>query len=659
MTRRVPSMVLLVSALITVTASPCGGPGSYRIDAPLLAVQAYITGAVTLDDLEGTNREELRFLYPFRDFTDVDFDDSWDLAYGVGDWGLVYGDAESPSRDAFVRVNLDEFYELVSAGDLPSAERAARDVIDAVLDMHTLQAGLHQQALRRAVEFVEVAPHLAGVPAETIEAFFGADSISDALDVPTVLDDARAVRRLSRVDMAEYADANPDSPRIASLRYVALQETLKRDIPNGWPHDIREQMTPEAWDRLHRLHDEWLAAFGQHPLADLVSLSRARLHYFAGEPQATWRTLLDVYPRRLTRVVSEMRYLLLRGVKPDSTQVASLDPLLLTALMPTLAPSSEQWSAWWQLTEQADAGAWSVNLQERLLERAAYLMEGWGALPFSFPKVADNPTPLWGELRLLALFHAQRWAEARAQAASLSPTHNVAAVTARMDLFEQAWVDAVAADSLGEYAAKYLIRVIVPEDGLVVLSQSADTMLVREATVALAGRSAARGDWAEAAQLLDNIGRPNADDWAEAMMLASDTTPGGRLRLGRFMAARSGELFYGNDIQWYRSLNWRQRSLRSQYSYFDSRLPWAREEEHEAIRVHLLATTEMYVALEAYADYLASGVGSRDDRRAVVQEADRAYNWLINWDNTNSSFWLNELQDGEAAQTIRRVGRER
>jgi hypothetical protein len=86
------------------------------------------------------------------------------------------------------------------------------------------------------------------------------------------------------------------------------------------------------------------------------------------------------------------------------------------------------------------------------------------------------------------------------------------------------------------------------------------------------------------------------------------------------------------------------------------------EAEVAAIRAHLEATTEPYLALRAYADWLArtepQAAAVAAERRRVAREADRVYNLLVNWDATNTRFWRETLARGDAARAIRRAGRE-
>lgn len=86
--------------------------------------------------------------------------------------------------------------------------------------------------------------------------------------------------------------------------------------------------------------------------------------------------------------------------------------------------------------------------------------------------------------------------------------------------------------------------------------------------------------------------------------------------------------------------------------------PRTLEDERQAVRTYLTTGTELFRAFEAYAAWLERA-GPRDPRaRAVLEEADQAYNRLVNWDSWRSTVWINLLEDTDAVVTVRRIGRE-
>ena len=145
-------------------------------------------------------------------------------------------------------------------------------------------------------------------------------------------------------------------------------------------------------------------------------------------------------------------------------------------------------------------------------------------------------------------------------------------------------------------------------------------------------------------------------------MLAADTSRAGRLTFARWMRDRHGELFFGESTLWLRGLNWRRNALAGDTlpgarEALDPRLGWTPGDERAKIATHLRSTTELYYALVAYASWLDDSNARTPGLAAVVREADRVYNRLINWDQGNSRFWTEELEASPQARSIRRAGR--
>src|SRR5262249_21804374 len=153
-----------------------------------------------------------------------------------------------------------------------------------------------------------------------------------------------------------------------------------------------------------------------------------------------------------------------------------------------------------------------------------------------------------------------------------------------------------------------------------------------------------------------------AQRWARTATLAADTTRAGQLAFARWMHERHGELFFGEDTDWLRGLNWRRYALARDTTgnreppHLDPRLPWSPEEERAKIAAHFQSTTELYYSLRAYAKWLDGANASTPGLAAVVRESNQVYNRLINWDATNSLFWSETLESGPEARSIRRAG---
>ena len=130
------------------------------------------------------------------------------------------------------------------------------------------------------------------------------------------------------------------------------------------------------------------------------------------------------------------------------------------------------------------------------------------------------------------------------------------------------------------------------------------------------------------------------------------------------MRDQHGTLFFGEDTDWLRGLNWRRDRVADDtvsdagiYWSLDRRLPWTAQEERTAIAEHLRSTTELYYSLQAYARWLDGATAATPGLAAVVREADTVYNRLVNWDNRNSRFWAEELESSPEARAIRQAGR--
>jgi hypothetical protein len=177
----------------------------------------------------------------------------------------------------------------------------------------------------------------------------------------------------------------------------------------------------------------------------------------------------------------------------------------------------------------------------------------------------------------------------------------------------------------------------------------------------MAIRLVARGEWAVGSRLLPKSDSSRVALWVRAQSLSADTTLAARLSYARWLRDQNGRLLFGADKVWYRSINWRLWALDDSTSVreFDSALPWTAREERDAISRHFNSDFEMYLALRAYVDWLTRASAGDARRRAVVREADRAYNWLVNWDNNNSQYWQRELERQGIGATIRKSGRPR
>jgi hypothetical protein len=653
-------------ALVTLPAFPCGGPGADIVDRPLVPVHDYLVHTLYAAEYESQVRSELRFLEPFRRTMADSVAALLAFAY-EGDGDRSAAGADTLPRH-YEQERLGVVVRAVEQGDYRRAEAAARRVVSDVLDMPTGLAWPYAQALRTAVEVVDVAPRLTPGDRVTAAHYFSGDSAArEALGAgdafPPVLRAALDIRRLQRREASAYADAHASSSRLASLRFVALQDAMRAGIPDGWANAIRDSVPPARWGELERLHADWLRRFPNHPLADYVRLSRVRLSYFEGDDARAWDELLAMYPRHRERVLGEMRYLVQQGVLPASIDDPRIDWPLRTALVAEVHVTAAQWDAYWQATESHAEDPWAIAMQERLLWRAIELAESTRSLPSRFPQDPAAPTPLWAKLRLLALLEAGHLDGATEQADSTNDSEgDLGAIRTRIHLLRGDWGKALAASPVGDPATRYLVRVLAPRPILDSLSAAAASPLASDARRTIAGRRAAAGDWTGASRSVPATDRDEARRWARTAALAADTSRSGRLAFARWMRDQHGRLFFGEDTFWLRGLNWRLYALdrdtadRSAPPGLDPRLPWTAAEERANIGAHLRSSTELYYSLGAYARWLDGATRSTPGLVAVVREADQVYNRLVNSDERNSRFWSAALTDSPEARSIRRAG---
>jgi len=438
---------------------------------------------------------------------------------------------------------------------------------------------------------------------------------------------------------------------------------MRTGIPNGYAANIKDSVPAERWAALERLHDDWLRRWPSHSFADYVRFSKVRLSFLRGDGDRAWNDLLTIYPRHRQRVLGEMRYLTQQSILPPTLDDPRIDWPLRTALV-SLRPISEaQWNAYWRASQERVREPWAVAMQERLLYEAADMGDRLKRLPAEFPKTAQAPTPLWASVRLVALVQAGdvRAAFAQADSTGDSAVVDVAGVRARLHLMRGEWGRAISALGASDPSASYLLRVLVPPAVVDSLARAGSSFQV-DARLTRAGRFAIANDWRSASRAAVGTGAARERAWARTATLAADTSQAGRLAFARWMREARGKLFFGENTEWLRALNW--RSYRLHYDStatdanadFDTRLPWTPDDELKRIARHLESTTELYFALRAYAKWLDAANARTPGLAAVIREADGVYNRLVNWDANNSRFWGNRLESSAEARSIRRAG---
>lgn len=670
---------MLLVALAT-PVYPCGGPEHYPIDAPLVGADGYLQALETIDDFDFRRRPELRFLYPFLAGARSGASAMWMHSYTDAVWNPVDG---VDSTAVFpVQSLVDGVDAAARSGDARALESASRALLDGALDLPAVVADEVQPAVRRAVEALEViaasrqasASDARGVSLtpELVRRLYGETLVADRASLPAWAREVVALRSVARDSMVAWGDRHPGTPREGSVRFVGLQLAMRHGIPDGWARETRDTVPAERWRSLAAMHDEWMQRFPSHPLAPWVGLSRLRLAYFAGDTAAAWDVALSLYAAHPWRALDEMRFLLRQSMYPPSLDDRRIDDRLRAALLGEVPLDRDRWTREWERARSSTEG-WATAARARLLwqaagDRGGVLASADAAL--IAPGVALSP--LADALRLVALVRRGQVLVAMRVADSLgAPRSNpsaiarsaeidsiVAPIRVQLLLAGRRWRDALRSTQIAAEARRYLVQVVAPDSVLDSLAHEEDPLLSTASLRTRALRRAASGDWQTASTLLSPRDTARATAWRRTQALAADSSRSGRLAFARHMRAHNGRLFWGNDKVWYRSLNWRLRAIGdSTTGAFNPVLPWTADDERRAIGRHFLESFEMYYAVRAYADFL-SRVRTGDARRApALREANQAYNWLINWDNNNSTFWADELEAEGIGRTIRRAGR--
>lgn len=661
---------LLVVAL-AVPVYPCGGPEHYDIDAPLATADAYLQAVETVDDFDFRPRPELRFLHPFMASGVARASAMWTHAYADAAWNTP---AALDTTAAYTLVEpVGAFERAAQRGDASALSVAARALLNEALAVPAVVADEFQLPVRRAVEALELlsAPGLAAAMTPAlVQRLYDSNRPSggEASQLPAWAQEALALRALPRDSMPGWGDTHPGSPRLGSLRFVGLQLAMKRGIPDGWAREIRDSVPPARWREFAAMHDDWMRRFADHPLAPWVTLSRIRLAYFAGDTATAWNVALGLYGVHTPRAVEEMRFLLRQSFYPPSLDDPRIDDVLRSALLGEVPIEGARWRTEWERAQRVNA-PWAVAARDRLMWRAARDSGNSLRLPANALEVpASSLSPIGGVLRLVALIRAGRVRDAIARVDSLgsdspgsdSPGSDslVAPMKVQLLLAAHRWRDALAAPGIQGESRAYLVRVLAPDSVLASLAAGGGGTLSTEAQRTLATRAAAAGDWRAAADRLPPREASRRTLWRGTQALAADTSLGGRLAFARHMRARNGKLFWGNDKVWYRSLNWRLASITDTVSQgFNPILPWTSDEEVRAIGRHFRDGFEMYHAVRAYTDFLSRAPRTDVRRAAALREANQTYNWLVNWDNNNSRFWEQALEQEGIGPAIRRAGR--
>lgn len=622
MTRRELPFLLLMGMVLALSRGPsharaCGGPSVADLGA-LRPVDGTVGRMRYPDDWSSwgnAEREAFRFLYPYWDDDPAGMDVLWRFSHE----GL--SSVAAPSTQV-----LDD---VIAVGDWSAASTAARDVVDAVLELPPVLAAEHRAVLDRAVEVLELEQELRKVPLRTARDYLaGLNPVS----WPPVLSRADEARS------APSAATMAGHPREATLGWLAMKRDFAMTVPDGWSDAIRTQVPRATWNRLLADTEAWLVKNVTHPLRDVVVLHQVRIHYFAGTTDDAWTTLVDLLARRPVRALAEMRYLLVMGHPPSDAQIDALtDPMLITALAAPERVDAARWRRWWKLSETSPADSWSQHLQERLLLAAA--VNGAPLSP-SFPGLRKPPTALWGKLRAAALLKAGHAKAANAQLALVPSDAEQARLSAHAWLNRKRLVDAASLHALDEDTRRYVIEVLMSDAELSQLAKSKATAAAEHARRELGVRATATGRWEAAAKLIEQDDAARAALWRQAHTLVAEP-----VRLARLLGEHRG-IFYDVDYGWYRGLSYRSEELRTS----------SKRVEGRRLSQHLTRSSANWRALVLLLGWLEK---HQDDEQAmsVLREADAHYNRLINQGGGEYFFWSAHAKTAPEIAALRRVGK--
>jgi hypothetical protein len=339
-----------------------------------------------------------------------------------------------------------------------------------------------------------------------------------------------------------------------------------------------------------------------------------------------------------------MRFLLLQNRLPTTTQLDALtDGELIAGLASSSTIDLARFEKWWAVSVSGNKAAWAVNLQERLLLWVAARART-NPLPASFPQKAENPTQLWGKLRLAALIEARRWRSAREQIESLKSDPEQARLAAQYFLAKKRPDLAASVPKLDSDSQTYVVSVLVPDRALGKLASAKSRHVAQLARFEQGVRLGAAGKWRVAAKLIAKDEPRRAKLWQRAASL-SEGGDAKLLEYARFLRDHHGQLLYPADRGFYRGVSYRYQALGAQSS------------ERLLVERALTRSNERWLALDAYTRWLDKH-STQARARDVLSEADGVYNLLLNWGGSDSLFWGNYGKTSATVKKLRRLGRQ-
>ncbi len=579
-------------------------------------------------------RAEMRFLYPAARTYPQAIARLWQVSYGE----TGASEPTQTPRFPWLAVVEDPIPRLLqgmerslSAGRLDDAREYASGVIGARLDAPPSLSPVNTDPLWTAVDVYDLAPAAKDASSDALREYFVEHRSVTSPKAPALLRCATQPNALAACGVGLPG-------RQAKQLYLDTR-TL---IPNGWASSVQGVFHDSGADQiLLDRADAWLLRYPQHPLADWVRLWKVRIYYFSGANQASWRLLLDLYPRRRVRVLAEMRYLLLQGRWPSPAIVDSIQiPEVATGLAgkTVLKGRPELWDRWWRWAEQHFTEPWAINMQERLL---AFLTtpDAPNTLPAAFPCVPARRSPLWTTLRAgLLLQHGQT--DAGLAQLSLGPVDpDQAGLRAHILLQNNQPQQALRTPRLDEMSQAYLVRVRLDETELRNALGWAGPALARTVRIELATRQLSFARFDRAAIEVAPVDQQRASLLREADRLYRAQDP---LRLARWLVAHAGQLSHGLDRSMVRSLSY----------YYVPGTP-----SGTLLEAALTRSDERWLSLPYYLRWLESHQYD-PEARTVLKDADDTYNRVLNYGSFADTFWFRYAPETDVARRLRAVGRE-
>ena len=648
-------VVAVLSIGVATVASPCGSSNTFGVDGPLRSTASFAERAMTpMREFELITRPEVRILPGF-------------VRADSGRFAGLLGRAPLQDltwdRTMKVRVREPNGAAITAAlvtGDAAQAAREATRVVAQIMALPVADDAGRDSLLRRAVETIELAPAVAGVP------------VAQRAAALTRL--AAPMRALPIDSLPALLKRNPASPRRATMEFAALRLAMRSGIPDNSREEITKLVPAARWDSLHAAHRAWLSRYPEHPYSGLVKFNRLRLFFLASEADSAWDTAIALYREYPVRAAAEMRYLLMVQLPaPDRLLADARVPIeVRTSLVGNVHPTPDTWQSLMRLAESNRDAPWSENLEERLLAMLATDSLPAARLPVGFPAWRSTASPFWRHMWATSMLHAGRPDEAikfttvrvtLKQDSLLAPES--AMLTARIHMARADWVAAASTPGIDIWTRRYIVRTLAPDSMVPRIALVADAATAREAKLVLAARSAQAGHWSEAALHVQSFDAGRAGRYKSLGALALDTiTNAGLLRFAAALSAANGTVFYEQSRYFYRGMMYRDYALFPRYAGDSTMvwdLPWTRQHERARMFSSVREGAERWLSLRAFASYLNRPDVTDAQRRSAVQLADRTYRQLLATDpsNSDSGFWADSLPTTAEARTIRRAGRAR